>query len=99
MGLLFELLGDAIIDGWFFLMEWIIPEKYFSKTFQIVLKIFVGVFSALLFIIMVCGVFAIISSDPYTHQIGKYMLFIPLGVSAVQIVLGIVVRITTKKKH
>ena len=50
MGCLFfplELLGDAIIEGWFFLMEWIIPERYFSRTFRTVLRILVWVFSAL----------------------------------------------------
>ena len=36
-----ELLFDGIIEGWFFLMEWIVPEHYISHTVRIVLKIFV----------------------------------------------------------
>ena len=94
----FELLVDAIIDGWFFLMEWIIPERYLSRTFRIVLKICVCVFSGLLLFAMLLGVFAIISDDAYVKQIGRYMLFIPLGISAVQITLGIIVRLVSKKK-
>ena len=101
MGCLFfplELLADGIIDGWFLLMEWIVPEKYLSRRLRIVLKVFVWIFSCLLFFIMVLGVFAIISPDPDTHLLGKYMVFIPLGISAVQILLGIIVRIISKKK-
>lgn len=93
-----ELLVDGIIEGWFYLMEWIIPEKYISRTFRIVLKIIVWIFSGLLFLIMGLGVFAIISSDPDIHLLGKYMVFVPLGISAVQILIGIIVRIISKKK-
>ena len=101
MGCLFfplELFGDAIIEGWFFLMEWIIPERYLSRTFRTILRILVWVFSALLLFIMLLGVFALISDDIYVRQIGRYMLFIPLGISAAQISLGIIVRIVSKRK-
>lgn len=93
-----EFLVDCIIEGWFYLMEWIIPEKYISRTFRIVLKVIVWIFSSLLYAIMFIGIFAIISPDPDTRLLGKYMVFIPLGISAVQIALGIIVRIITKKK-
>ena len=101
MGCLFfplELLVEAIVEGWFFLMEWIILERYLSRTFRTVLRILVWVFSALLLFIMLLGVFALISDDIYVRQIGKYMLFIPLGISAVQIIFGIIVRIVSKRK-
>ena len=101
MGCLFfplKLFGDAIIEGWFFLMEWIIPERYLSRTIRTVLRILVWVFSALLLFIMLLGVFALISDDIYVRQIGKYMLFIPLGISAVQIIFGIIVRIVSKRE-
>ena len=101
MGCLFfplELLVDGIIAGWFYLMEWIIPDRYITRTFRIVLKVFVWFLSGLLFVIMGLGVFAIISPDPDTHLLGKYMTFIPLGISAIQILLGIIVRIISKKK-
>ena len=101
MGCLFfplELLVEAIVEGWFFLMEWIIPERYLSRTFRTILRILVWVFSALLLFIMLLGVFALISDDIYVRQIGKYMLFIPLGISAVQIIFGIIVRIVSKRK-
>ena len=94
-----ELICDAIIDLWFALMQWIIPEKAFGKYARIILKVVVGLFSSVLFISMALGVFAIISDDPDTKQLGRYMIFIPLGISVVQIVLGIVVRTIAKKKR
>ena len=94
-----ELLFDGIIEGWFFLMEWIVPEHYISYTARIVLKIFVWVFSTLLLLIMFFGVVAIISDDEYINKIGRYMVFIPLCISAVQIFFGIIVRIISKKKN
>ena len=71
MGCLFfplELLVDGIIEGWFYLMEWIIPERYITRTVRIVLKVFVWILSSLLFVIMFLGVFAIISPDPDTQR-------------------------------
>ena len=93
-----EFLVDGIIEGWFYLMEWIIPERYLTRTFRIVLKVFVWIFSALLLFIIFLGIFAIISPDPDTHLLGRYMVFVPLGISAVQILLGIIVRVISKKK-
>ncbi len=101
MGCLFfplELLADGIIECWFYLMEWIIPDRYLTRTVRIVLKVFVWIFSGLLFVIMFLGIFAIISPDPDTHLLGKYMILIPLGISAIQIFLGVIVRIISKKK-
>ena len=101
MGCLFfplELLVDGIIEGWFYLMEWIIPDRYITRTGRIVLKVLVWIFSAFLFVIMFLGFFAIISPNPDTHLLGIYMVFIPLGISAVQILIGIIVRIISKKK-
>ncbi len=87
---LIELIGDAIIDAWFALMQWIIPEKMPGKHTRIILKIIVGLFTGILFLSVVLGVFAIISDDADTKQMGRYMVFIPLAISAVQIVVGII---------
>lgn len=96
--MLFELIGDLIFEMWFAIMQWIIPEKILSKRTQNLLKIIVSVFSFLLFIITVLGLFAIISDDVYTKHIGKYMFFISFGISVVQILIGIIVRIISNNK-
>lgn len=88
---------DSVIDGWFALMQWIVPEKTLGKTARTIIKIVVGIFSLLLLVCMVLGIVALLSEDAYTRQVGKYMVFIPLGISILQIVLGIVVRVVGKK--
>jgi len=101
MGCLFfplELLVDGILDGWFALMQWIVPERCASRAFRIAIKIFALIMSCLLFLVMFMGVFAVISADPYTRLIGKYMIFVPLGISALQIAVGVIVRVASKKK-
>ena len=93
-----EFFVDCIIEGWFYLMVSIVPERCLSRTLRTIIKIFVWIFSILITFIMILGFLAIISPDPETHSVGKYMFFIPLGISAIQIVLGIIVRVITKKK-
>ena len=96
--MLLELIGDMLIDMWFAVMQWIVPKKILGKRIRSILKVIIGVFSCLMLITMVLGLFAIISDDAYTKYIGKYMIFIPLGISVIQIVLGIIVRITSRKE-
>lgn len=96
IGFLFEFIFDSIIEGYFALMQWIIPQKWLSKNFQTVLKIIVYIFTALLFITMFFGIFALISDDEYTKAIGRYMVFIPLAISLVQIVFGIIMRVVIR---
>lgn len=97
MGCLFEFIFDVFIDGWFALMLLIVPEKWSSKRLQIFLKTIVVIITCLLFIVMFLGVFALISDDEYTKTIGRYMVYIPLAISLVQILLGITLRIIAKK--
>ena len=87
----FELIFEGIIEGWFYLMQWFVPERVLRKGFRTALKIIVGLF-------MFLGIFALLSDDEYTNYMGKFMVFIPLGISVAQIILGIIVRCITKKK-
>lgn len=93
-----ELIFDAILDAYSYLMELIVPDKVLGKGARITLKIIVAVFTCILLGIMFIGLIAVISDDKDTRQLGKLMIFIPLGISAVQIVLGIIVRWITKKR-
>ena len=96
--MLLELIGDMLVDMWFVVMQWIVPEKILGKRIRSILKFIIGVFSCIMLITMVLGLFAVISDDAYTKHIGKYMIFISLGISVIQIVLGIIVRTTARKK-
>ncbi len=93
-----EVIVDDMIEGCFQLMTWIVPQKMRSNTLRIILKVIVSIWTVFLFLTMILGIFAIISSDPETHRYGQYMVFIPLGICAIQIVVGIIVKISIKKK-
>ncbi len=104
MGCLFDLIElalelavEAIVDGWFALMQWIIPEKYLGKTTRRVLKIIVSIFSTVLFITFLLGILAAALTDATVMDLWK-LIFIPLGISLIQIILGIIVRIFTRKR-
>lgn len=93
-----EFIVDAIIDLWFEAMLLIIPERAKSKAILTVIKILVWTFTCLLFIVMGIGFFGLFSNDPDTKQLARYMVFIPLGISGVQIVAGLIVRRFSKKR-
>ena len=99
LGFIFEFILELILDAWFDLMQWIIPDIKRHKKLRIFLKILIGVFSFLLFMTMVLGICAIISDDPYTHLTGMYMFFIPFGISTLQIIIGIIIKIVKKRKN
>lgn len=92
-----DFIGDLIIEAWFELMQFIIPNKMASRKFRLLLKIIVYIFSGILYASIIIGVFAIINSDEYTRKIGMYMVFIPLGISIVQILIGILVKLKHKR--
>lgn len=96
---IFEIFFELIIEGWVALMMCIVPEKMENKKIHKILKTSVGAFSGILLLSMVIGVFTLISDDTYTKTIGKYLFFIPLGISVIQIIIGIMVRIYKGKKH
>ena len=98
LGFLPELIFDSILEGYFALMQWIVPQKWIGKHFQTALKIIVGIITFFLFLIMLLGIFALISDDAYTKSVGRYMVFIPLAISVVQILFGIILRIITRRK-
>lgn len=93
----FEALFDLIINGWFSLMQWIIPEKYLGRTARFILKIIIGIFSAVLLLIFLLGILAAALTDATVMDLRK-LIFIPLGISIAQIILGVIVRIFTRKK-
>jgi hypothetical protein len=92
-----EALLDLIIGGWFELMQMIVPDKFITKGLWITLKIIVYIFSIAVFVVFILGLFAALLTEATVFDLWK-LIFIPLEISVVQILLGIVVRCTTKKK-
>lgn len=92
----FELIFDLIIEGWFSLMQWVVPKKTISTGFCTAFKILIGIYSAILMVIFIIGILCAIATELTVFDLWK-LIFIPLGLSVIQIVLGIVVRCITKK--
>ena len=93
-----EFIVDVIIDLWFEAMLLIIPERAKSKLVHRLIKIAVWTFACLLFIVMGIGFFGLFSSDADTKHLAKCMVFIPLGISGLQIIAGLIVRKLSKKR-
>lgn len=96
---LIEFIFESIVEGYFALMQWIIPKKWIGEHFHTALKIIVGIITFFLFLSMLLGIFALISDDACTKSVGRYMVFIPIAISVVQIILGIILRIISKRKN
>lgn len=87
--LFFELVGYCYIK----LMQLIVPQKTISKKVRTVIKRTATVVAALLGVALIVGIILFLQADPVVKTVGKYMTYIPLIIIAVQIALGIVVKI------
>ncbi len=99
LGFVLEAIGDGLVEGWFELMQWLIPEKMKRKKLRFVMKTVCYIFSMVLFLVFLFGVFALLSDDPETRRWGKYMVFIPAGISILQISAGIIGKIARKGRE
>ena len=93
---LLEIVFEGICEGWFYLMQRIVPNKMKNKKVRVLLKILVGIFSIALFMSVVIGVIFIFSNDGPSKSIGRYLIVIPLIISVLQIIAGIVIHIKKK---
>lgn len=91
--LIFETIFEGFFEGWFALMMRIVPKR--MKELYIIVKIYV----VILFLSIFLGLFALVSGDSYIRNVGKYMVFIPLILSVIQIIAGIIIRIYKKRKN
>lgn len=93
-----EFLVDFLFDGWFSIMQWILPKKTFSILVQIILRILIAIYSAILLLIFFFGILCAIVTELTVFDLWK-VIFIPLGLGIIQIVIGIIVRCKTKSKN
>ncbi len=93
-----ELFLEIILYGWFALMQLIVPKRYFNDRFERIVKIIVGIITALLFIGMIIGLIFMFVDDIGLQDLGFYIFIVALGVSIAQIIAGIIVRILVKKE-
>ena len=96
----FEILLEVIFAIYTKLMTLFVPEHQFSPRLKERIKKGITAFAALLLLCALVGFFMFLQPPSLVKTIGAYMLFIPLGIIAVQIVVGIICRIVEvfKKK-
>lgn len=80
------------------LMLMILPNKKISPIVHAILELTITAFSGLCIVSFFLGLIMQINDDSFTRYIGRYLIFIPLGLSVLQIVLGVVVKIRSKRK-
>ena len=86
---LFELIGHCYIK----LMQLIVPDKTVSDKARRTIKNIATTFAVLLAIVLIIGVVFLIQEDPLIKNIGKYMTYIPLTIMALQVLVGILIKI------
>lgn len=84
-----ELIGHCYIK----LMQMIVPDKMISEKTKKIIKKIVTTFAILLAVVLFLGFIFLIQEEPFIKNIGKYMTYIPLGIIALQVSVGILVKI------
>lgn len=101
MGCLLELFFEIFVEGIFELighfyiklMQLIVPDKTVSEKVKKTIKNIASTFAALLAVVLIIGFILLIQEDPFINSIGKYMTYIPLTIMALQVFVGILVKI------
>ena len=86
---IFELIGHCYIK----LMQLIVPDKTVSEETKKTIKNIATTFAALLAVVLIIGFILLIQEDPFINNIGKYLTYIPLAIMALQVLVGILVKI------
>lgn len=93
----FELIFQLIIEGWFLSMQWIVPERFSGAVTRMILRIIIGIFSVVLMVIFLIGIFGAAFTEATVLDMWK-LIFIPIGISLAQIILGAIVRAISRNK-
>lgn len=86
---IFELIGHCYIK----LMQLIVPDKTFSEKTKKTIKNIATAFSALLAVVLIIGFILLVQEDPFINNIGEYLIYIPLAIMALQVLVGVLVKI------
>lgn len=101
MGCLLELIFELFVEGIFELighcyiklMQLIVPDKTVSEKATKTIRKIATTFAALLAIVFIIGLVLFVQEEPYFKNIGRHMTYISLTIMAVQVLLGILVKL------
>lgn len=94
-----EVFGRFILDGYFYLMNLVLPKSGLSITIRLKLEKIVDIYSIALLLLTVVGLLMLIPLfPPLVATIGKYILFVCLGLYGAHILFGIVLKIVVSTR-
>ena len=101
MGCLLELFFEIFVEGIFELiglcyiklMHLIVPDKTISEKTENTIKNIATTFAVLLAVVLITGLILLVQEDPFINNIGKYLTYISLTMMALQVLVGIWVKI------
>lgn len=107
MGCLLELFFEIFVEGIFELigycyiklMQLIVPDKKVSEKTKKTIRNIATTFAVLLAVVLIIGFILLVQEDLFITNIGKYMTYIPLSIMALQILLGIIVKMVDHFKQ
>ena len=105
MGCLVELFFELFAEGlfelmaycYFKLMQLIVPEKVISEKTKTCMKKIAAVIAGILLFALLIGLVLLSETHPQTKTVGKYMTCISLAIMALQLILGIVLKVCKRK--
>ena len=106
MGCLLELFFEIFLEGLFELTFYaylklthlIVPEKHITETAKQVIKKTITAVSCLLIVVIIVGLCFLADGHGPLNVVGRYLTFVPLGIIALEIVLGIVFKLVSRTK-
>lgn len=101
MGCLLEFITEIVAEGvieffvycYLQLMQLIVPDKAVSEKAKKIAKIIATTIAVVLFVAAIVGLGFFVQEDPVASNIGKHVLAVSLSVMALQVLLGITMRI------
>ncbi len=78
------------------LMCLIIPNKKLNEKQKNIISFIVHIFTGILLVLIFIGIILQFNIESLA-MIGKYLIFIPLGIIALQSILGIIIKIASKR--
>ena len=97
---LFELILDFIFELPVILCEelmcLVIPENKFTEKQKCIVSLIIHIFTGILLTLIFVGIVLQFNEEPLL-LLGKYLIFIPLGIIALQSIIGIIIKIVKKR--
>ncbi len=93
-----EFVFETLFEGYIALMSLILPKHNVSKWGQILLKIILFVFAVLLLFALIIGIVMMFEEDVAVKNSGRKLTTVLLIIMAIQIGLGIIMRVITRKR-